>query len=122
VALRLAAKKENDKGRVNVYLGLPKSLGAPLKMAIAQSGVNAAFILRDAIPTYLEGGIDSETLKDWDLLGEAPRSDIYTSIPHDLHDKCVEISTREGVSLAAVFRAALAHVFEVEPQKLAKIR
>ena len=122
VAHRLAAKKAKDKGRVNVYLGLPKSLNAPFKKAIAQSGVNAAFLLKDAIPTYLDDGVDSAALKKWNLGGESSRSDIYTSIPYELHDRCVELSTREGVSLAAIFRAALAHVFDVKPEKLTKTR
>ena len=117
---KLSQKKANNKGRVNIYLGLPNSLNAPCKRVMLQSGVGMADILRDAIPSYLEGGVDSSVLKAWELQDAPQRSDVYTSIPHELHEKCVEVSTRDGVPLAAVFRAALAYVFEIEPDRSAE--
>jgi len=112
--LALKAKRAGAKGRAQVYLGLPDSLRGPCQKAIMSTGTNAAYLLKNAIPAYLEDGIDAGALRAWDKQ-EGIGNPIVTSIPSEMLEQCTEISTRDGVTLVAVLRAALGHMFGVAP-------
>lgn len=73
-----------------------------------------AFILRQAIPAYLDSGIDAGVLREWDQV-QANISSVQTSVSIEMHKACSEIAEREGVKLVAVYRAALAQMFEMQP-------
>lgn len=113
--LALKAKRAGAKGRAPVYLGLPDGLREPCQKAIMSTGANTAYLLKNAIPAYLEDGIDSAALRAWDKQ-EGVGNPIVTSIPFEMLEQCTEISKREGVSLVAVLRAALGHMFGVMPE------
>lgn len=113
--LALKEKRAGTKGRSPVYLGLPDVLREPCQKAIISTGTNTAYLLKNAIPAYLDEGIDAEALRTWDKQ-EGVGNPIVTSIPFEMLEQCTEISKREGVSLVAVLRAALGHMFGVIPK------
>jgi len=112
--LALRAKRADAKGRASVYLGLPDTLRTSCQKAIIGTGSNMAYLLKNAIPAYLEDGIDAEVLRAWDKQ-KGVGNPIVTSIPYEMLVKCTEIQKREGVTLVAVLRAALGHMFGVAP-------
>ncbi len=112
--LELKAKREKLKGRAQVYLGLPENLRAPCQEAILRTGANTAYLLKNAIPAYLDDGIDVNTLQAWDKQ-DGVGNPIVTSIPSEMLTQCAEVSKREDVTLVAVLRAALGHLFGVSP-------
>lgn len=112
--LALKEKRAGAKGRSPVYLGLPDALRTPCQKAIISTGTNTAYLLKSAIPAYLDDGIDPAVLQLWDKQ-EGVGNPIVTSIPFEMHERCSAISRREGVSLVAVLRAALGYMFGVIP-------
>ena len=112
--LALKVKRADAKGRTSVYLGLPDTLRAPCQKAVLGTGSNYAYLLKNAIPAYLEDGIDAEVLRAWDKQ-KGMGNPIVTSIPAEMLAQCAEIQKREGVTLVAVLRAALGHMFGVAP-------
>lgn len=111
----LIKNKPSPNGRVPAYVSLPGELFDNYKKASAKAGVDMAFILKQAVPIYLDSGIDAAVLREWNAEQEE-KSSIVTSIPTEMHRRCAEIAEQEGVALVAVFRAALGQMFEISPR------
>ena len=114
----LISKKPAPTYRIPAYISLPGNLLNYYKMASRKAGVDMAFVLRQAIPAYLESGVDTGILREWDE-AQADKSSIQTSVSIEMHKACSEIAEREGVKLVAVYRAALAQLFEIQPNSKA---
>ncbi len=110
----LIKNKPAPSGRVPAYVSLPGELFNDYKKASAKAGVDMAFILKQAVPAYLDSGIDADILQEWDS-AQAEKSSIVTSIPIEMHRRCIEIAEREGVKLVAIYRAALGQMFGIAP-------
>lgn len=114
VVTRLISQKPSPTYRIPAYISMPSSLLDYYKKASRKAGVDMAFILRQAIPAYLDSGIDAGVLREWDQV-QANISSVQTSVSIEMHKACSEIAEREGVKLVAVYRAALAQMFEMQP-------